>query len=150
MFFFFSTYFLTALHLYLKIKIAATSIVKTATRMFISSTRHSVADRKSLSGTWNIVPFSARQNQTIRFAGLDNVCRNLYRLQKSISIACNVPDNFNTGYHLYGLLEFHLEERIFTCHLDQIRWSMEGSEKIKHYILYVKKQVTYVYVFAFL
>lgn len=111
-FFFSSTYFLTALHLYLKIKIAATSVVKIVTKIFISSTRHSVVDCKSFSGTWNTVPFSARQSQTIRFAGLGSICRNLYCLQKSILIAyaCSISDNFNTKYHLYDSLELHLEK----------------------------------------
>lgn len=124
----FSTYFLIALHLYLKIKITATNIVKIATKMFISSTRHSVVDCESFSGTWNIVPFSARQNQTIRFTGLGNIRRNLYRLQKSISILCNVSDNY-TRYHLYDSLELHLEKRIFMCHIDQMKWSIKELEK---------------------
>lgn len=79
-----STYLRFALHLYLRIVIAATSIVKTTTAMFISSMLH-FADCKSFSGTWYIVPFTACQNQTICLFALGSICKNLYGSQKSIS-----------------------------------------------------------------
>jgi len=82
--FFVKTYLSVALHLDLKIKIAATNVVKIAT--FVSSMRHPVGKFGSFSGTWNIVPFPACQNQTIRFASLGSIYRNLYCLHISISV----------------------------------------------------------------
>jgi len=84
--FFIKTYLSVALHLYLKIKIAAINVVRIATETFVSSMRHPAGKFGSFSGTWNIVPFPACQDQTIRFASLGSIYRNLYRLQKSISV----------------------------------------------------------------
>jgi hypothetical protein len=72
-----STYFRSALHLYLMIRIAATSVVRAATEMFVNSMRHSAVDCELFSGIGNMVPFSVRQDQTIRFVGLGSICRNL-------------------------------------------------------------------------
>lgn len=99
-FFFLSTYLPAAMHLYLKIKIAATSVVKIATEMFVSSMRQPAGEYRSFSGTWITVPFPARQDQTIRFTSVGSICRNLYCLQNSISVVCMCVRSASDNFHM--------------------------------------------------